>query len=462
MISSQGFSKHDCLMIAMLLMSVGNSNVSGFTNTQKYNNKVMQDSRFILSAATLDNTETPSILSKSTKSLSFSTDKVQVGSLRVPSVGIGTIAWCDDGKQRGELDSLVKTACNNDVAFFDTAERYGSKFKSIIGLGWGETERLTRDLISKHDDEQHQTRIFEQNYGNNKEGRRHAASSPIVATKFTPSPWRSTADSVIEACEKSRENLGAEQIDLYQLHMPDIVKPLRKFGLSDGADKDKIYWDGMIQCYKNGLIKNVGVCNYGPTLLMECTEYLAKHNVPLVSNQIGYSLIGRSNGAQETVDVCNEAGIKVLAYFPFAMGLLTGKYSSKSSNDETSKTSRKRSKLELNDLQRYAEGDGITIPKGGISPLLAKMEDIALARNKSIAQIALNYIICKGAIPIPGARTESQFIDNIGAMGWRLSLMEVHALEEEANKLGIFFEGAGFKRTNEKFVGYGVEKWSLN
>jgi len=450
-------------MLAMLLMFGGSVNVSGFASSLKKNNNVIWNSRSILSAATMDDTETSSVLSKSTKPLSFSSDKVQVGSLRMPSVGIGTIAWSDDVKQRGELQSLVKTACNNDVALFDTAERYGSNFKSVLGLGWGETERLTRDLISKHGEEQQQTRIFEQNYNSNKGSRSNTPSSSIIATKFTPSPWRSTAESVIEACEKSRENLGVEQIDLYQLHMPDIVQPLRKFGLSNAADKDKIYWDGIIQCYKNGLIKNVGVCNYGPTLLMECKEYLAKHNVPLVSNQIGYSLIGRNNGAQKTVDVCNEEGIKVLAYFPFAMGLLTGKYSSQSSDDNMkSTTSRKRSKLELNDLQRYVKGDGITIPKGGISPLLAKMEEIALTRNKSIAQIALNYIICKGAIPIPGARTESQFIDNIGAMGWRLSLMEICALEEEANKLGIFFEGAGFKRTNEKFVGYGVEKWSLD
>jgi diketogulonate reductase-like aldo/keto reductase len=61
------------------------------------------------------------------------------------------------------------------------------------------------------------------------------------------------------------------------------------------------------------------VSNYGPTLLSECQESLAKHNVPLASNQIAYSLIGRHNGAQETVDRCNELGIKVLAYYPFAM-----------------------------------------------------------------------------------------------------------------------------------------------
>jgi pyridoxine 4-dehydrogenase len=99
--------------------------------------------------------------------------------------------------------------------------------------------------------------------------------------------------------------------------MPDIVQPLKRFGI--GSNKNEIYWEGLAECYKRGLVKNVGVCNYGPTLLSQCQEALAKHNVPLASNQIAYSLIGRHNGAQETVDKCNELGIKVLAYYPFAM-----------------------------------------------------------------------------------------------------------------------------------------------
>ena len=45
-------------------------------------------------------------------------------------------------------------------------------------------------------------------------------------------------------------------------------------------------------------------------------------------------------------------------------------------------------------------------------------------------------------------------------MGWRLSKAEIEKLEELAQNIG--FEGAGFKRTSEKFVGYGVEKWSLD
>lgn len=319
--------------------------------------------------------------------------------------------------------------------------------KTALGLGYGETERLTHKLLQRAREVQGEPLV-----------------KPVVASKFTPLPWRTTVESVVEACELSRQNLGVDQIDLYQIHMPDIVQPLRFMGKE--KSKDSIYWDGLAECYHRGLVKNVGVCNYGPTLVAECQEALAKRGVPLASNQIAYSLLGRHNGAQETLDKCNELGIKVLAYYPFAMGLLTGKYSgsilgaSEQFNDESLSGS-KKTKLEMKDLERYANGDGIAVPEGGITPLLITMSSIAEKRGKSIAQVALNYIVSKGAIPIPGCRTVSQLEDNLGAMGWRLSDTEIKMLELEADKLGVGFDGAGFKRTSEKFVGYGIEKWRL-
>lgn len=239
-----------------------------------------------------------------------STDVTQVGSLTVPTIGCGTIAWSTDfGRPNPELVDLVSTAsANRNGMFFDTGERYGSHAKTALGLGWGETEVLVAKLLK-------QNAAAESN-----------PTNAVVATKFTPSPWRTTVESVVEACEESRKRLGVESIDLYQIQMPDIVKPLRRFGFDKSYDK--VYWDGLAECYHRGLVTNVGVSNYGPTLVTECHDHLAKRGVPLASNQIAYSLIGRHNGAQQTLDTCNELGVKVLAYYPFAMGLLTGKYTS--------------------------------------------------------------------------------------------------------------------------------------
>ena len=72
-------------------------------------------------------------------------------------------------------------------------------------MGWGETECLVAKLIRDADIDS-------------------SASKPVVTTKFTPSPWRTTVDSAVEACEETQKRLGVESIDLYQIRMPDIVK----------------------------------------------------------------------------------------------------------------------------------------------------------------------------------------------------------------------------------------------
>ena len=81
--------------------------------------------------------------------------------------------------------------------------------------------------------------------------------------------------------------------------------------------------------------------------------------------------------------------------------------------------------------------------RGVLRHYYVPMEQMAAERGVTVAQIALNYIICKGAIPIPGARTAAQYTDNNGALGWRLSTQEVDILENEADSLGISFDGAG-------------------
>lgn len=372
-------------------------------------------------------------------------DTATVGTLTVPTVGCGTIAWSPGSSRCPELARLVSSAVEGGGAFFDTGERYGPHRKTALGLGWGETESLIAGLL-------------EETAGAGPPG---PSSPAVVATKFTPAPFRTTAGSVVDACEKSRRRLGVDSIDLYQIQMPDIVKPLRALGFD--ASHDEAYWDGLAECYHRGLVKNVGVSNYGPTLVQRCHSHLAKRGVPLASNQIAYSLVGRGDGAQETLDRCNELGVKVLAYYPLAMGLLTGKYTSSSGDraGEPSLSSSRRSGLERKDLERYATGlQGGDVPSQGAGNLLLAMEEIARRRGKSVAQVALNYVICKGAIPIPGARDAAQLEDNLGAMGWRLSPGEIARMEAEADSLNQF-EGAGFKRSNAKFVGYGLETWSL-
>jgi pyridoxine 4-dehydrogenase len=109
-----------------------------------------------------------------------------------------------------------------------------------------------------------------------------------------------------------------------QIHWPDIIQPFKGLGIEEV--KDERYWDGIAECYKRGLIKNVGVSNYGAELLERAHSSLAARGVPIASNQINYSLMYRKSGAQATVDKGRELGVQTIGYFPLANGLLAGQY----------------------------------------------------------------------------------------------------------------------------------------
>jgi pyridoxine 4-dehydrogenase len=73
------------------------------------------------------------------------------------------------------------------------------------------------------------------------------------------------------------------------------------------------------------------------------------------------------------------------------------------------------------------------LPK--IKPLLQTIDAIAKNNGKTMTQVAINWCICQGTIPIPGAKNQIQARENIGALGWRLSSAEVTELETIALNL---------------------------
>lgn len=350
--------------------------------------------------------------------------KAKLGTLRVPEIGIGTIMWATDNSIQGRerLQDVIDRCMASGLDFFDTAERYG------VGEGENMVSTMSRDS---------QERLL-------------LPRSATIATKFTPLPWRKGAESVVAACEASLERLGTSCIDLYQIHMPDIVQPGRLWGLTNVKDEE--YWEGLAECYRRGLVRNVGVSNYGPSLVERCQETLARRGVPLASNQINFSLLYQKKGSLETVQRCRELGVTPLAYYPLAMGLLTGKYT----KDSMPKG------LKGMGMRKYILGGRDGVPAGGVRPLVRVLEDIAGGLGKTPAQVALNWIICKGAIPLPGATAIRHVDDNVGATGWRLSARQVARLDEASEQLGFEFEGAGFKLVDGKFVGYSIEKWRLD
>lgn len=362
------------------------------------------------------------------------TDRTRLGTLDVPRAAIGTINWVPDdgGPSDARLLATFAEASRVGLNFFDTAERYGASPLSMVG-------QAARALGLPAGDRP---------LGGSGEAllgsfARDAPPS-VFATKFTPVPWRASADAVVDAARASAARLGSPSLDLYQAHMPDVIQPMRWAGRARA--KDEVYWEGLAQCYHAGLVRNVGVSNYGPTLLARCHAYLAERRVPLCSNQICFSLLSRSHGAQRTVDWCAAHGVAVLAYYPLAMGLLTGRWSAQRLPADRG-------------LHRYLLRDGRV---DALAPLVAALEAIGAARGCTPAQVALNWVISRGALPVVGVTSPEHVRSLAGALGWRLGDEERTILEAAAGSCGVEFEGSTFRPTNAKFVGYGFEKWELD
>merc|ERR1719321_820474 len=108
------------------------------------------------------------------------------------------------------------------------------------------------------------------------------------------------------------------------------------------------------------------------------------------------------------MEECKRLGVKILAYCPLAMGRLTGKYSAE------------------NEPQFFGHGSKSyryhgALPWPDIERVLGVCKDIASQRNVTIAQVALNWYIEQGTIPIPGAKTSPQALDNCKALTWKLN-----------------------------------------
>ena len=159
--------------------------------------------------------------------------------------------------------------------------------------------------------------------------------------------------------------------------------------------------------------------------------------MPLVSNQINLSLLYRKE-VQATLARCKELDVHVLGYFPLANGLLAGRY------DENNLPKFPKSLT----MKKYVVGGvtsrGVTYPEGGAMPLIKQLREVAAARGVSCSQVALNWVVRQGAIPIPGARDATMASDNAAAMQWELTADEVASLEQASEQVGFEFSSGGF------------------
>jgi aryl-alcohol dehydrogenase-like predicted oxidoreductase len=138
---------------------------------------------------------------------------------------------------------------------------------------------------------------------------------------------------------------------------------------------------------------------------------LKARGLPLACNEVELSLLRPGAVRNGLLDTCRELGVALIAYRPLAQGVLTGKYS-----EAHPPTGPRAAIYRREQLRR-------------IRPLVEALHAVGARHGRTPGQVALNWVVCKGAIPIPGAKDPNQARDNAGAMGWRLSSDEIRELE---------------------------------
>ena len=70
-----------------------------------------------------------------------------------------------------------------------------------------------------------------------------------------------------------------------------------------------------------------------------------------------------------------------------------------------------------------------------LPPVIKALQEVAQNHGKTVSQVALNWVVCKGALPIPGAKNAKQAQDNAGGAGWHMTDDEVAKLDEITDKI---------------------------
>ena len=224
---------------------------------------------------------------------------------------------------------------------------------------------------------------------------------------------------LLHAVRDSLRRLQTEYIDLLQVHAWDPLTPLEEtFGT-------------LHRMVEDGLVRYVGVSNYRAWQFEKALQLCrARGWEEPVSLQPQYSLYARATEF-ELVPMCVAEKIALLPWSPLAGGFLSGKY-----RDGVRHPPSGTRIGDSKDLEFYAS----RFENDRVVRILRAVEAVAQGTGKTMAQVALNWLLSNPAVtaPIIGARAEDQLSENLGATGWSLS-QEHFATLNEASTLDVTY-----------------------
>ena len=319
------------------------------------------------------------------------TRKLGFSDLKLTTVGFGTWAIGGPGWQwawgpQDDADSIaaIQRGLDLGINWVDTAAAYGL----------GHAEEVVGQAIKGRRDE------------------------VIVATKCglvwdegNPDVYgRLTAASVRAECEASLKRLGAEVIDLFQIHWPHDAEHLEEG------------WGTIADLVKEGKIRYAGVSNF---TIEQIKKVQAIH--PVASLQPPYSMLERGVEA-ELLPFCAANNIGMVAYSPMQTGMLTGKYTKALIDQLPDDDWRKEFNPHFKEPALSAN-----------LKLVDGLRPIAERNGKTVAQLAIAWVLRRPELTsaIVGARRPAHIEETVAAGDWTLSpeeLAEIDTLLAERAK----------------------------
>ena len=326
--------------------------------------------------------------------------KLGKSNLEVSAIGLGCMGMSfsyGPPKDKQEMISLIRTAVERGVTFFDTAEVYGPYTN----------EELVGEALAPF------------------------RSQVVIATKFgwkiDPKAERGLAgldsrpEHIREVAEASLKRLKTDVIDLFYQHRVDPNVPIED---GAGAVKDLI---------REGKVKHFGLSEAGPKTIRRA------HAIqPVTALQSEYSLWYR-NPEKEVLPTLEELGIGFVPYSPLGKGFLTGKINENTTFD--------RSDFR-NQLPRFTPQ-----ARRANQALVDLLGVIARRKNATPAQIALSWLLAQKPwiVPIPGTTKLTRLEENIGAAAIELTPDDLRHIENATSQITV--QGARYPEHIEQLSG---------
>jgi aryl-alcohol dehydrogenase-like predicted oxidoreductase len=323
--------------------------------------------------------------------------KLGKSNLEVSALGLGCMGMSFSYGPAGdkqEMISVIRSAVEQGVTFFDTAEVYGP-FTN---------EELVGEALAPFRGE------------------------IVIATKFgfdcdagTQGGLNSQPDHIRKVVDASLKRLKVQTIDLLYQHRVDPNVPIEDVA---GTVKDLI---------RLGKVKHFGLSEAGLQTIRRA--HLVQ---PVTALQSEYSLWWREPEV-EVLPTLEELGIGFVPFSPLGKGFLTGKISAET-------------KFDANDFRNKVPRFDPANRKSN-QALVDVVESFAKQKQAAPAQIALAWVLAKKPwiVPIPGTTKIHRLRENIGAVALQLTAEDLRALESAASKITV--QGARYPEHLQKLVG---------